>query len=72
MSSVGLNMNSIPLVIGSMLISPLMIPILGISYSYITQNYIFYEKSIFLFIFTDIYIYFYIYDFIFLYLHWIF
>lgn len=47
MSSVGLNMNSIPLIIGSMLISPLMIPILGISYSYITQNYIFMKKAYF-------------------------
>jgi uncharacterized hydrophobic protein (TIGR00271 family) len=38
-ASVGLNMNSIPVIIGAMLISPLMGPINGMGYSMATYNY---------------------------------
>ena len=45
-ASVGLNANSTPVVIGAMLISPLMGPILGIGYSISTNDFQCFKKSI--------------------------
>lgn len=45
-ASVGLNMNSIPVIIGAMLISPLMGPINGMGYSIATYDFELFKKSI--------------------------
>ncbi len=45
-ASIGLNINSIPVIIGAMLISPLMGPIVGLGLSLGTNDYAFFKKSI--------------------------
>lgn len=45
-ASVGLNMNSIPVIIGAMLISPLMGPINGMGYSIATYDFILFKKAV--------------------------
>ncbi len=44
-ASVGLNINSVPVVIGAMLISPLMGPIMGMGYAIATNNIEVFKKS---------------------------
>jgi len=45
-ASVGLNMNSTAVIIGAMLISPLMGPIIGVGYSVATYNFELFSKSL--------------------------
>lgn len=45
-ASVGLNMNSTAVIIGAMLISPLMGPIIGVGYSIATYNFPLFSKSL--------------------------
>ncbi len=45
-ASIGLNINSIPVIIGAMLISPLMGPIVGLGLALGTNDYAFFKKSI--------------------------
>lgn len=51
-ASVGLNMNSTAVIIGAMLISPLMGPIIGVGYSIATYNFLLLRKSVRNFIFA--------------------
>lgn len=45
-ASIGLNINSIPVIVGAMLISPLMGPIVGLGLALGTNDYAFFKKSI--------------------------
>ncbi len=45
-ASIGLNINSIPVIVGAMLISPLMGPIMGIGYYIVRNDFVNLKKSL--------------------------
>src|SRR5687768_4556040 len=51
-ASVGLNVNSTAVIIGAMLVSPLMGPILGMGYSIATYDFGLFKKAVFNYLFA--------------------